>query len=285
MGSVMGRVSLRLVWHTVVIGALTLAMSCGFAAPLLAQARNTSAPARNTTGPTAGATPLRLDWQQAADTARFIARWQRPCNASGCADSVRIAWTLNGVAQPVRTRAHPLGATWVPDTVRTLRAWCPAPTTASLTLTFTRRGVAIAPITRTATMGCRDQVLTPPDSFVIDTGFVWRGAVRVDSSPRVHASTAADRYLVTRSDSSRVGVQVLYAQYTLLGARIDLRACADGTWWTTGDTTSVRVAQATASQWPVEALRARARAAFRAYADPARPLGVPDRAAQQGCTG
>ena len=206
--------------------------------------------------------PTQLDYQQTGDTARFVGRWQRTCDAAGCADSVRLAWTLNGQAQPVRTIAAIVGAKWVADTVRVLRAWCPTNTTASLTITMLRRGRASASVTRSATMGCRDVNPPPVDSFAIDTGTVWRTALRVDSLP----PAGLFWYGVTRADSTHAMVHVLRDRKTfaIVGAQVTAPTTCGTLWYHLGDTTSVRVAMARAAQWPRDSLTARATRAWQA---------------------
>lgn len=217
--------------------------------------------ARNATG--AVRTEAALETQQAGDTARFRARWAFACDAGGCPDSVLITWALNGVGRPTKASRATRDTAW------TLRTICPGATTASATIVAMRRGRASAQLVRSATMGCRDVNPPPVDSFAIDTGFVFRTALHVDSFPVVHVSAAADYYRVLRADSLRVGVRVVYVnnntpQAQLLGAFVLADACR-GLLWPATDTTSVKIAQARAAQWPARALTTKARNGLLAY--------------------
>lgn len=210
-----------------------------------------------------GSIGVSVDSRAPGDSARFRARWTPACDAGGCPDSVLITWILNGVAQPTR------GLKARGDTVWTMRTVCPGVTTATASIVQMRRGrPTAAPLVRSATMGCREVAPPPPDSFAIDTGFVWRGAVRVDSA------RYPEHWLVTRADSSRVGVQMLGAQGIVIA-----QACADGVRWP-ADTAPLRLAQARAAQWPTDSLTRRARARFLAYDAQRWPAGA---AWQQGC--
>lgn len=223
-----------------------------------------------------GPTAVNLDYQQAGDSLRVIGRWYPRSDGAGAVDSVRFQWTVNGVVRAARTTRR------LADTTMVLRALCPTSTQLVLTVTPFRRTDIGVPVTRATAAGCR--ILLPSiDSVVIDTGNVWLGAVRVDSTPRVHYGAAANRYLVTRADSTRIGVDVLYDRnHQLIGGRVELEACAPPTVvrWPIGDTTSVAVAQARAAQWATATLRAKAHSAFLAFDTRGWPLGA---ALQQAC--
>lgn len=232
-----------------------LLMAANILVLLLVLASVVSAQPRNAT--TGTRTEAALETQQAGDTARFRARWAFACDAAGCPDSVLITWTLNGAGRPTRgTRA-------TRDTVWTLRTVCPGVTTASATIVAMRRGRASAQLVRSATMGCRDAAPPPVDSFAIDTGTVWRTARRVDSLP----PKGGYWYDVLRADSTHAMVDVFRDPKTqaITGAQVRAATTCEGMWWPLGDTTSVRVAQARAAQWPTDTLTARATRAFRAF--------------------
>lgn len=203
--------------------------------------------------PALGPSSTTLAVQVRADSLRVIGRAFPRADAAGAVDSVRWAWTVNGTLLTRTTRR-------TADTMMVLRAQCPAPTTVALTATAYRRN-AWSAATTTRTAGCRDPLAL--DSVVIDTGNVWIGALRVDSLP----PKGGYWYNVLRADSTHAMVHTVRDPKTLAitGAQVRAVTTCDGMWWPTGDTTSVRVAQARAAQWPADTLTARATRAFRAF--------------------
>lgn len=199
---------------------------------------------------TASGTSLAV--QVRADSLRVVGRAFPRADAAGPVDSVRWAWTVNGVPLTRTTRR-------TVDTLMVLRAPCPTPTTLALTATAYRRN-AWSTATTTRTAGCRDGLTL--DSVVIDTGAVWRTARRVDSLP----PKGGYWYDVLRADSTHAMVDVFRDPKTqaITGAQVRAATTCEGMWWPLGDTTSVRVAQARAAQWPADSLTARATRAFKA---------------------
>ena len=213
---------------------------------------------RNATG--APRTEAAIETQQQGDTARFRARWSFACDVGGCPDSVLVTWTTNGIGRATKgTRAKG-------DTVSTLRTICPGVTAASAAIVAMRRGRPSAQLVRSATMGCRDVAPPPVDSFVIDTGNVWRSALRVDSIPLPLTDTRSGWYQVTRADSSVAMVHTIRSMkqpFAIVGATNTApTGCADGMWYALGDTVSLNVAKARAAQWPTDALTTRARSTW-----------------------
>lgn len=210
--------------------------------------------------PALGPSSTTLAVQVRADSLRVIGRALPRADAAGAVDSVRWQWSVNGVPLTRTTRR-------TVDTLTVLRAPCPTPTTLALTATAYRRA-SFTSASSSRTAGCRDVPLVL-DSVVIDTGNVWLGAVRVDSLPPRHKAPAAGWYQVTRADGSAAMVHPLWDTIprppALVGAVVRAATTCDGMWWPTGDTTSVRVAQARAAQWPADTLTARATRAFKAF--------------------
>lgn len=97
-----------------------------------------------------------------ADSSRVIARWSRPCDARGCADSYRVQWTAGGATALRNTAA-------LTDTLRVRRPAIGDTLAVSVAVTSVRRGLAGA--TRTATAVVRNPDAPPPpvDSLRADT--------------------------------------------------------------------------------------------------------------------
>lgn len=206
--------------------------------------------------PALGPSSTTLAVQVRADSLRVVGRAFPRTDGAGAVDSVRWQWTVNGVALTRTTRR-------TVDTLMVLRATCPTATTVALTATAYRRN-AWASNSATRTAGCRDPLVL--DSVVIDTGFVWRGALRVDSANLPFSDTRAGWFGVLRADSSYAMVHIvrsMVAPHPVRGATNSARTtCSDGLWHPLGDTVSVRVAQARAAQWPTTILTAKATAAW-----------------------
>ena len=184
--------------------------------------------------------------QVRADSLRVVGRAFPRADAAGAVDSVRWAWTVNGVPLTRTTRR-------TVDTLTVLRAPCPTATTLALTATAYRRA-SFTSASTSRTAGCRDALTL--DSVVIDTGTVWRTARRVDSLP----PAGGYWYDVLRADSTHAMVDVFRDPKTqaITGAQVRAVTTCEGMWWPLGDTTSVRTAQARAAQWPTDTLTARA---------------------------
>lgn len=101
-----------------------------------------------------------------ADSARVIARWARPCDAKGCADSYRVQWTAGAIS---RLRSTPALA----DTIFVTRPAIGDSLVATVAVTAIRRGLTGA--TRTATAAVRNPDAPPPavDSLRTDTLRTW----------------------------------------------------------------------------------------------------------------
>lgn len=96
------------------------------------------------------------------DSARVIARWSRPCDGKGCADSYRVQWVAGAIA---RTTNRPVTV----DTLRVIRPAIGDSLAVSVTVTSLRRGIA-GPA-RTASVVVRNPDAPPPpvDSLRADT--------------------------------------------------------------------------------------------------------------------
>jgi hypothetical protein len=111
-----------------------------------------------------------------ADSARVIARWSRPCDSRGCADSYRVQWTAGAVSRLRNTAA-------LADTLFVTRPAIGDSLVATVAVTSLRRGITGA--TRTATAVVRNPDAAPPavDSLRTDT-LTYEGAL-LDSFPVV----------------------------------------------------------------------------------------------------
>lgn len=119
---------------------------------------------------------LAVEWTQ-GDSARVIARWSRPCDAKGCADSYRVQWAAGAIA---RTRNTPA----LLDTLWVAKPAIGDSLTATVAVTSLRRGLA-GP-TRTASAVIRNPDAPPPpvDSLRADTLSVYEAAM-LDSFPEI----------------------------------------------------------------------------------------------------
>lgn len=108
------------------------------------------------------------------DSARVIARWSRPCDAKGCADSYRVQWTAGSVARLRSTSA-------LADTLFVTRPAVGDSLIATVAVTSMRRGLVGA--TRTAAAIVRNPDAPPPavDSLRADT--LAALAAELDSFP------------------------------------------------------------------------------------------------------
>lgn len=119
---------------------------------------------------------LSVEWAQ-GDSARVIARWSRPCDSKGCADSYRVQWTAGAIA---RTRTIPALA----DTLWMARPAIGDSVVATVAVTSLRRG--LAGLTRSASAVVRNPDAPPPpvDSLRADTLSVYEAAM-LDSFPEI----------------------------------------------------------------------------------------------------
>lgn len=126
---------------------------------------------------------------QVGDSVRVVARWSNPCDARGCADSVRVQWSHKTAALPVRhsrQNADTLFAA-LPD-------WGDS-ATVGVSVAGVRRGLVGAP--RIASLVIRRADLAPPivDTLRVDTlGMVdaIERAAELDSFPLVVIREATD---------------------------------------------------------------------------------------------
>lgn len=110
-----------------------------------------------------------------ADTARVIARWSRPCDSKGCADSYRVQWGASAAVKLLTRTA---------DT-----AYFPRPAigdTAVVTVAVTSVRRNIVGATRTATAVLRNPDAPPPavDSLRADTLTAYEAAL-LDTFPAI----------------------------------------------------------------------------------------------------
>jgi hypothetical protein len=134
-----------------------------------------------------------------SDSARVIARWSRPCDAKGCADSYRVQWTARDVSRLRNTAA-------LADTL-----WVPRPAigdslVATVAVTSVRRGITGA--TRTATATVRNPDAAPPAVDSLRTDTLSALAAELDSFPT----------LVVRDSLGRKGAALAVGDSVLLCA-------------------------------------------------------------------
>lgn len=97
------------------------------------------------------------------DSVRVIARWSRPCDLRGCADSYRVMWTVGGVAMPTRLRTATV------DTVRPPMPNYGDSLAVEVAVASVRRGL-ISPSRSIGTVIRRPDISPPPvDSLRVDT--------------------------------------------------------------------------------------------------------------------
>jgi hypothetical protein len=105
---------------------------------------------------------LSVEYYQ-ADSARVIARWNKPCDGKGCAEGYDVRWTVGAVVGAVkRTLA-------LADTTRTKRPTYGDSTLASVSVTTIRRNLNGQ--ARTASIYIRNPDSPPPpvDTLKVDT--------------------------------------------------------------------------------------------------------------------
>jgi hypothetical protein len=96
------------------------------------------------------------------DSARVIARWARPCDSKGCADSYRVQWTAGAVTRTV-TKTVPI------DTLRVLRPAVGDSLSVSVSVTSVRRAISGASRSAAALVRNPDAPPPPVDSLRADT--------------------------------------------------------------------------------------------------------------------
>lgn len=111
------------------------------------------------------------------DSARVIARWARPCDRRGCADSYRVQWTAGGAA---RLRTTPATA----DTAMVALPPVGDSVVATVAVTALRRGLPSP--ARSASVVVRNPDAPPPavDSLRADTLSAYEAAL-LDSFPLI----------------------------------------------------------------------------------------------------
>ncbi len=122
---------------------------------------------------------LTVEYMQ-GDSARVIARWSRPCDAKGCADSYEVAWWRGaGTFAPIRT------LTRTTDTLRLARPAIGDSAIVEVIVTSVRR--KLAGQTRSARVVVRNPDAPPPpvDSLRADTTDAAYEAAMLDSFPEI----------------------------------------------------------------------------------------------------
>lgn len=191
---------------------------------------------------------------QQIDSQRVISVAFPKCDSRGCPDSFKYVWVVNGSVVRTVTRNE------AKDTTFAKLAPCPSSTIVQVTGTAFRRGLPSSGVSSTRTFPCKDAPPPPLDSIKIDTLNVFSTVLRVDSFPLTW-------YQVKRADSSYAMVHGVFDPKTQKPIGAIVRAsttCSDSVWWSIGDTTSLRVAQARASQWPTNLLQFKATQTFKA---------------------
>lgn len=125
-----------------------------------------------------------LTVEMQADSARVIARWSRPCDSRGCADSYRVQWTA-GPASRLRNTAA------LADTLFVTRPAIGDSLVATVAVTSARRGITGA--TRTATATVRNPDAPPPAVDSLRTDTLTTLAAEIDSFPVIVARDTLGR--------------------------------------------------------------------------------------------
>jgi hypothetical protein len=137
------------------------------------------------------------------DSARVIARWARPCDSKGCADSYRVQWTA-GVTTRTVIKTVPI------DTLRLLRPAIGDSLSVNVSVTSIRRTITGAARSAVALLRNPDAPPPPVDSLRTDT---LTFAERADSLRTVFYTSDGKRLtgeLVIEEGDSVMAVAQLY---------------------------------------------------------------------------